>query len=168
MAKKSVEVSSPSSSKASLAPVTHGISPFREFDRLIDRFFDHEWRHPLRWEQSLLDGLATAGPRIPKVDVIDRDAEVVLRAEVPGMAREDLEVSVTDSTVTIKGESHKEAKEESGDYYRCEMSHGSVARTVSLPCEVDANKAEARFKDGILELTLPKTKEAHRRTLKIQ
>lgn len=144
------------------------MEPFRELDRMLDRFFDRGWMHPLRWELPVLERLATAGPRIPKVDVIDRDAEIVIRAELPGMAREDLDVSVTDSTVTIKGESHKESKEESGEYYRCEISHDSMERMVALPCEVDAEKAEASFTNGLLELTLPKVKESPRRKLEIK
>ncbi len=168
MAKKNVKEINPAVSEASSASTSREVSPFREFDRMFERFFDRDWMHPLRWEHPLLERLAAAGPRIPKVDVIDRNAEVIVRAEVPGIAREDLDVSVTDNSVTIKGESHKESKEESGEYYRCEISHGSVARTVSLPCEVDADKAEASFSNGILELTLPKTKEAHRRKLEIK
>ncbi|EPC00457.1 heat shock protein Hsp20 [Litchfieldella anticariensis FP35 = DSM 16096] len=168
MAKKNVKEIKPSASETSSASTSQELSPFREFDRMFDRFFDRDWMHPLRWEHPLLDRLAAVGPRVPKVDIVDRDSELVVRAEIPGVAREDLDVSVTDNSVTIKGESHKESKEESGEYYRCEISHGSVTRTVTLPCEVDADKAEASFSDGILELTLPKIKEAHRRKLEIK
>ncbi|QOR37232.1 Hsp20/alpha crystallin family protein [Billgrantia diversa] len=169
MAKQKVREITPTASDAATPSSTRSqeMAPFRELDRMFDRFFDRGWAHPLRWDLPVLERLA-AGPRIPKVDVINRDAEVVIRAELPGMVREDLDVSVTDSTVTIKGESHKESKEESGEYYRCEISHGSVERTVALPCEVDAEKAQASFNNGLLELTLPKVKEAPRRKLEIK
>ncbi|MFW3615225.1 Hsp20/alpha crystallin family protein [Billgrantia antri] len=169
MAKQKVRDITPTSGDAAApSPASsQDVSPFRELDRMFDRFLERGWGHPLRWDLPVFERLA-AGSRIPKVDVINRDAEVVIRAELPGMAREDLDVSVTDSTVTIKGESHKETKEENGEYYRCEISHGSVERTVALPCEVDAEKAEARFDNGLLELTLPKVKEVPRRKLDIK
>lgn len=143
------------------APVSRSASPFRELDRLFDGLLARDWMHPLRWDRL--------EPRMPKVDILDKDSEVVVRAEVPGIAREDLEVSVSDRTVTIKGESrHESGSQEEGEYYRCEISRGSVLRTVELPCDIDADKAEASFRDGVLELTLPKVKEAHRRRLDIR
>ncbi|GEK73820.1 MULTISPECIES: Hsp20/alpha crystallin family protein [Halomonas] len=141
-------------------PESRPASPFRELDRLFDGLLARDWMHPLRWDRL--------EPRMPRVDILDKDAEVVVRAEVPGFAREDLDVSVTDRTVTIKGESRKESgTKEEGEYYRCEISRGSVLRTVELPCDIDADKAGASFRDGVLELTLPKVKEAHRRRLDI-
>ncbi|MCK2182428.1 Hsp20/alpha crystallin family protein [Halomonas getboli] len=145
------------------SPVSRSSSPFRELDRLFDGLMARDWMHPLRWER-----LSSLEPRMPRVDILDKDAEVVVRAEVPGIAREDLDVSVTDRTVTIKGESHKKSEEKDEEYYRCEISRGSVLRTVELPCDIDADKAEASFRDGVLELTLPKIKEAHRRRLDIR
>jgi HSP20 family protein len=105
--------------------------------------------------------------RMPKVDVIDHDDEVVVRAEMPGVQKDDLDVSVSDNTVTIKGETKREEKKEKGDYYRCEISRGAFARTVALPAYVDANGAKAKFDAGVLELSLPKLEEAKRRTIKI-
>jgi HSP20 family protein len=104
---------------------------------------------------------------MPKVDVIDRDEEVVVRAEVPGVEKDDLEVSVSDNTVTIKGETKHEQKEEKGNYFRSEISRGSFTRTVTLPGVVDTDKAKASFKDGVLELTMPKGEKARRRTVKV-
>lgn len=104
---------------------------------------------------------------MPKVDVIDRDDEVVVRAEIPGVAKDDLDISVTDNTVTIKGETKRESKEEKGDYYRCEISRGTFARTLPLPANVDSDSAKAKFEDGVLELTIPKVEKAKRRTIKV-
>ncbi len=145
------------------------ISPLREMERVFDEFFPHHWVR--RW------GLDRPGwpdfgfhpeARAPRVDVIDRDAEVLVRAEMPGVDKDDIEVSLTDNTVTIKGESKKEQKEEKGDYYRCEISHGLFSRTISLPSNVDSSKSKAHFKDGILELTLTKTETTKRHSLKIE
>lgn len=104
----------------------------------------------------------------PKVDVIDRDEEVVIHAELPGVNREDLDVSMTDDTVTIKCTSAHEEKEEKGDFYRREMSRGEFSRTVTLPCEVDDSKAKATFKDWIMELILPKVEPTKRRSIKVE
>jgi len=101
------------------------------------------------------------------VDVIDRDDEVVVRAEVPGVEKDDLDVSVSDNAVTIKGETKREEKEEKGDYYRCEISRGTFARTVVLPDYVDSDSVKAKFEDGVLELTLPKVEKVKRRSIKI-
>jgi HSP20 family protein len=92
---------------------------------------------------------------------------VVVRAEVPGVEKDDLDISVSDNTVTIKGETRREEKEEKGDYYRSEISRGTFTRTVMLPGVVATDKAKAKFKDGVLELKLPKVEKTKRRTVKI-
>jgi len=100
--------------------------------------------------------------------VIDRAAEVVVRAGVPGVKRENLEVSVSDGTVTVMGETKHVEKEEKGDFFRSEISRGSFQRTVLLPGSVDPDQARSRFKDGVLELTPPKVEKARRRTIKVE
>ena len=105
--------------------------------------------------------------RMPKVDVIDRDDEVIVRAEVPGVKKKDLDVSITESSVTTKGETSHESKEEKGDFVRSERSRGAFTRTVSLPSTVNAEKAKAKFKDGILKILMPKIEKTRRRTVNI-
>ncbi|SFT75481.1 Hsp20/alpha crystallin family protein [Halomonas saccharevitans] len=163
-ASKEVPVSTESSAQPS---ESRGMSPFREFDRLLDSFFDRG-RMPSRWEHPLWERFAAFEKGMPKVDVIDRDAEVVVRAEAPGFEREELDVSVTDGAVTIKGDHREESKQEEGEYFRSEISRGSFTRTVPLPGEVDTDKAEASFKNGVLELTLPKIKRANRRKVEVK
>src|SRR3989304_789857 len=123
---------------------------FSDFDRMFDDFFGRRWMRPAGWGRPFGEMVA-----LPSGDVIDRDDEVVVRAEVPGYKKEDIEISVSDSSLTIKGEMKAEEKEEKGDYYRCEISHGAFTRTVALPAEVDDSKAKAPMEDGMLELTLP-------------
>lgn len=169
MAKKSSKEATPATSEPAREPASRSISPFREFDRMLDSFFDRGWwRHPTRWEQPFRERLAALEGQAPKVDLIDRDGDVVLRAEMPGFEREDLDVSVTDTAVTIKGEQRKETKEEEGEYYYSEISRGAFTRTVPLPGEVDADKATASFKNGVLELILPKVKQANRRKVEVK
>jgi len=137
-------------------------APFAEVERLFDDFFGGRWLRPFAWE-SMFPEI----PGMPSVDVIDRDDEVLVRAEVPGYKKEDIEISVSDSSLTIKGETKAEEKEEKGDYYRCEISHGAFSRTVALPAEVDDAKAKATIKDGMLELKLPKREKSKRHTITI-
>jgi len=157
-----------SGTRSRMRPRSTGL--FQDFDRLFEDMLPRAMLRSMPWEQPVLGGLSTTESRIPRVDVLDRDKDLLLRAEVPGVKREDLDISVTDNTVTIKGQSQYESEQgqEEGDYYRCEISRAEVQRTVTLPSEVDADKAEARFDNGILELTLPKVKEAHRRKIKVQ
>jgi HSP20 family protein len=110
--------------------------------------------------------LAPLAGRVPRVDVIDRENEVVLRAEVPGLNKEDLEVSVSDTSVTIRGELKR--AEETGEYYYREMSFGAFSRTVGLPAAVDAKQATVRLKNGILEMTMPKTEAEKRHKIAIE
>jgi HSP20 family protein len=145
------------------------LSPFEEMDRVFDRFFHRGWLWPLRRElPSWRELAAPFEGMMPRVDVIDRDAEIVVKAEVPGVKKEDLDVSVTDNAITIKGSSRHEEKEEKGEYYRCEISRGSFVRTVALPDNVDSSKAKATFKDGILELVMPKREQSKRRTITVE
>jgi len=92
---------------------------------------------------------------------------VVVRAEMPGYKKEDIDISVSNSTLTIKGETKSEEKEEKGDYYRCEISRGAFSRMIPLPAEVDDAKAKASMKDGVLELTLPKLEKSRRHAIAI-
>ena len=144
------------------------LSPFEEMDRWFEGFFPRSWMRPFRTEWPSWGEMGVpfeAGT--PKVDVIDRDDELVVRAEVPGVEKDDLDVSVSDNAVTIKGETKREEKEEKGDYHRCEISQRAFARTVALPDYVDSDGAKAKFEDGVLELILPKVEKAKRRTIKI-
>ena len=105
--------------------------------------------------------------RMPSVDVIDRDNEILVRAEIPGVDKKDLDVSVTEDSVCIKGSVQHEEEEEKGEYYRRETSSGSFARTMILPSEVDTTKVKAKFKDGVLEMTLPKVKQSKRQKISL-
>lgn len=106
----------------------------------------------------------------PRCDVIERDKEVMVRVALPGFKKEDIEVSATDTTVTIQGKTRKELEEgkEEGEYYRKEIRTENFMRTIRLPVIVEDKQAEASFKDGLLEVTLPKTEGGQRHTLEIK
>ena len=145
------------------------LSPFEEMDRFFDDYFSRRWMHPFRRGRPSWGELTMPFEgKMPRVDVVDRDDEIIIKAEVPGVDKKDLDISVTDNTVSIKGSTSHEEKEEKGNYYHCEISRGSFSRVVPLPAEVDADKASSKFKDGVLELTLPKAKKTKRHTVKVE
>ena len=141
------------------------LSPFEEMDRMFDSFFPRRWMQPFRWEMPHFPELSEL--KMPKVDIIDRDKEIVVKAELPGVSKEDIDLSITDNAVTIKASTSHEEKEEKGNYFRSEISRGSFSRTVALPGDVDADQARATFNDGILQLTLPKTEKSHRKSITV-
>lgn len=145
------------------------LAPFDEMDRLFDRMMPSNWLRPMRWEwPAWAEHLTPFEGKTPRVDIIDRESELVIRAELPGVNKDDLDVSMSDNSVTIRGSTKKEETEEKGEYYRREMSYGEFSRTVALPSEVDRAKAKAKFKDGVLELTLPKAETAKRNSIRIE
>ena len=143
------------------------LSPFEEMDRMFDQYFRHGWMRPWRFEWPSFPEMALPELKMPKVDVVDRETEVLVKAEVPGVDKKDVDISVGENTVTIKGSTRHEEKEEKGDFYRREISTGSFSRSVALPAEVDGSKAKAAFKDGVLEITIPKREQAKRHSVKV-
>jgi HSP20 family protein len=142
--------------------------PFTDMERLFDEYFSRGWMHPFRWSRPTWGDVPMPFEgKLPRVDVIDREDEIFVKAELPGVDKEDLDVSVTDNAVSIKGSTRHEEKEENGDYYRSEISSGSFSRVVPLPAEVDATQASSKFRNGVLELNLPKLRKARRHTIKV-
>jgi HSP20 family protein len=151
-----------------LAPRGGGLVPFEEMERWFDEVA-HRWLSPF---ESLFPSFPELRVpfegRMPQVDMFDREAEIVIRAALPGVAKEDLELSMTDETVTIRASTRREAKEEKGAYYRRELSQGEFQRTLRLPVAVKGAEAKATFKDGILELVLPKVEQAKPKKITIE
>jgi HSP20 family protein len=136
---------------------------FDEFDHFFDDFLSRRW-------PRLLDGNMPTLPEIslPKVDILDHTDDIEVQAALPGVKKEDLEVSVTNQTITIRSSTKEEKKEEEkGKYFRREISRGEFQRTLSLPDNVDGEKAKASFKDGILKVTIPKTEKSKRKSIEI-
>lgn len=138
---------------------------FAEMERVFDDFFGRGWMQPFhRWP----DMEAWLGKRLPKIDVVDRDQEILVRAELPGVDKNDLDVSLDEQTVTLRATTRQEKKEEDGHYHLHEISQGTFLRTVPLPCAVNGDQAKASFKDGVLELAIPKAPGARRKTVKVE
>lgn len=137
--------------------------PFREMTRFMDRWMADAWA----------PSMAVNGGRhsLPAVDVYQTDDAVVVKAEVPGLKAEDLEISIDDNVLTIKGEVRQE-RSNNGDkerkHYLREMRYASYCRKMSLPLGVKADEADAELQDGILTLTLPKADEAKPKTIEVK
>jgi HSP20 family protein len=94
---------------------------------------------------------------MPAVDVFEKEDKFVIKAELPGMKEEDIDVSMVGDTLFIRGEKKAEAEVKDEDYYRCERTYGSFYRSIPLPSTMDADKIEASFEDGVLEVVIPKS-----------
>jgi HSP20 family protein len=97
---------------------------------------------------------------VPSVDVSETDAAIVVRAELPGMSQDDIELNLQDNALTLKGEKKQEYKDQQGNYHRTECCFGSFSRSFPLPATVKQEDIQAKFKDGVLEINLPKAEEA--------
>ena len=137
----------------------------RDMDRMLEDFFGRRTRPwwPERWSRT--DELEL---RAPAVDVFEEKDDIVVKAELPGIEKDNIEVNLTDHTLTIKGEKKKEEEVKEENYYRSERSYGSFVRTVELPKDVRADKVKAAFKNGILEVRMPKTEEAKAKEIKVK
>jgi HSP20 family protein len=137
----------------------------RDMDRMMEDFFGRRVRPwwPERWSRTNeLDVSALA------VDVFEEKDDIVIKAEIPGMDKDNIEVNLTDHTLTIKGEKKKEEEVKEENYYRSERSYGSFFRTLELPKDVHADKVKATFKNGVLEVRMPKTEEAKAKEIKVK
>ncbi|RLB07000.1 MAG: Hsp20/alpha crystallin family protein [Deltaproteobacteria bacterium] len=128
----------------------------REMDRLWDRFFSER---PLEW---------LGGQWTPSLDVSETKDKVVVKAEIPGIDPKDIDVSLSNGVLTIKGEKKQEREEKDENYHLVERSYGSFSRAVRLPAEVQEDKVKASYKDGVLKITLPKTERAKEKEIKIE
>jgi len=142
------------------------ISPWDDMGRYFENTFPPNLLRFGRWPWP--EWPPRFGAKLPAVDVIDRSDHILVRAEVPGVEKENLEVSVSDNIVTIRGITKREEEKEEGEYYRREMTQGEYSRSVNIPAEVDGDAAKATFKDGVLELKLPKTATSKRHTVKVE
>jgi HSP20 family protein len=137
----------------------------RDMERMMEDFFGRRTRPwwPERWFRTEEMELAA-----PAVDLYEEKDDIVVKAELPGMDKDNIEVNLTDHTLTIKGEKKKEEEVKEENYYRSERSYGSFLRTLELPKGVHTDKVKASFKNGILEVRLPKTEEAKAKEVKVK
>jgi HSP20 family protein len=140
------------------------VDPFREFAAMQDRMNRLFGNVYLRDEDT-----AFRGSWVPAVDIFETEShDLVVRAELPGMGREDIEVSVENSTLVLKGEKKFDAEVKEENYRRIERSYGTFQRSFTLPNTVDASKVTADYKNGVLTVKLPFREEAKPRTINVE
>jgi HSP20 family protein len=140
--------------------------PFRELNAMqdrINRIFGEAYTR--RFDDDVL----TRGDWIPPVDIYQNDKqEIVIKAEMPGLSREDIDLRVENNTLTLKGERKRDSEVKEEQYHRVERVHGLFSRSFSLPATVDANKVSADYRDGVLTVVLPMREEARPRQIQVQ
>lgn len=130
---------------------TTGTRRFRdEMNRLLEDFFGETGEERLGGEMM----------RIPTLDVVDHENAILVRADMPGIDRDKIELQATPDTLTLRAQMHEEHEERKENYLRRERRSGSFQRTVPLPVEIKPSEVTANYKDGILEVTLPKSEQA--------
>jgi HSP20 family protein len=134
--------------------------PLVAFQREVDRLFDDLWRGfdvPLFGRPERMGGTVS-----PKIDISEKDDQIVVTAELPGLDEKDLEVTLTDNVLSIRGEKKLEKEEKERGYTYTERSYGRFERRIPLDVEVLSDKVAAAFKNGVLSVTLPKSPEAQK------
>ena len=139
--------------------------PFRDLISLreaMDRLFEESFVRPG------VGRLVPAGMGTPAVDMYETDDAVIVKSAIPGIKAEELDISVTGDTLTIRGETRAEEEVKEENYIRRERRYGSFCRSLAIPVPVVAGKAEAEFENGVLKLTLPKAEEVKPKAIKIK
>jgi len=128
----------------------------------MDRLFEESFVRPRSW-LAPTEGMATLA-----LDLFESEDDVTVRASIPGVKPEDIDISITGDVLTIKGETSEEKEEKTGNYRLRERRYGAFQRSVSLPTLIDTSKATAEFENGVLTLTLPKVEEVKPKSIKIK
>ena len=147
--------------KTELASSAAEADPFRALQRRMDRLFD-DFAGDYPWPST--NG---RGALMPSIDVSETDKDMTIEAELPGVDEKNIDVTLTDNLLTIRGEKKQEEEEKKKDYHLTERSYGSFSRSMTLPFDADPAKIKADFKDGVLTITLPKPAEAKAKVKKI-
>ncbi len=144
--------------------------PMRSLRQQMDRLMaDLDWPDlRLGWPRRTALTLPEFPVAMPPVDLIERNGGFELQAELPGLTQDQIEVKLSDGMITIKGEKSAEKVEDEEDHYLSERSYGAFQRSFRLPAGVEADKVEARFENGVLKVTLPKSAEAKEKERKIE
>ena len=148
-----------------LRPFTHSMEEF--FENYFPRRWMEGFFEPLAWRRPLYSELEEKFDFLPNVDILDKEDELLVRAEMPGVKREDLDITISGDRLTFEAKRDFEEKEEKDDYFRHEMAYGRMFRAVRLPFEVYGDKAKAELKDGIVEVRLPKVEVTTPHTVKV-
>jgi HSP20 family protein len=137
----------------------------RDMDRLFEEFFEPVSHRRRRWWGRPPLG---TGAFVPNIELYDRKTELVLRAEISGVDKEDIDLTITENSLTLKGELKRSEEVTEESFFVSEISYGPFSRTIPLSVEVDSERAKASSKNGILEIVLPKKAEARAKEIKVE
>ncbi len=141
--------------------------PFRELDELQSRLSTLFGRAPVKKEGEGRESL-TVAEWAPLVDIVEDDQHYVIKAELPGVKKEDIKVGVQDDVLTISGQRQYEKEEKDKKFHRIERAYGSFARSFTIPEDADGEKVSAEFKDGMLKVVLPKTERVKPKQIEVK
>ena len=137
--------------------------PFREMEDVFDRY-----SRAIGWPRRGAQEVMATGDWAPRVDIAETDNEFIIKAEIPEVEKEDVKVTVDSGVLTIRGERKQEKEEKGKKFHRVERYYGSFTRSFTLPDNVDESKIEASFKDGMLNLQIPKTEAAKPKAIEVK
>lgn len=130
----------------------------RTVDQMVDDVFDRPW--------GLFDGRRLLAEHVP-IDVYQTDNEFIVKAALPGVKPENVDLTITGSTLTIKGETKEEQEVKEESYLHREHRYGAFSRTIALPGQLNTDGAEASFENGIMTVTIPKAEEAKSKSIRV-
>ena len=137
--------------------------PFREMEDVFDRY-----TRAIGWPRRGTQEVVAAGDWAPRVDIAETENEFTIKAEIPEVKKDDVKVTVDSGVLTIRGERKQEKEEKDKKFHRVERYYGSFTRSFTLPDNVDESKIEASFKDGMLNLKIPKTEAAKPKAIEVK
>jgi len=139
--------------------------PFRELSAMrgtMNRLWGDTYHWPFRFVT------VSGGAAHPAIDISETDDQVMVKAVMPGVKPEDLDINISGNTLTIKGETKEEHEDQNGKYYHKECYYGDFARSITIPTDLKADKAEANLENGVLTLSIPKAEELKPKTIKVK
>lgn len=144
------------------------LSAFKDLENRVEDMFHNMWKNPFH-NEKLPDTFSFGNlSKIPNIDVIDRNKEIFIKAELPGFNKDDLDISIANNQLVIKAKTCTVEKEEEGDYLKQEIRKSEIYRSVLLPAEVDEENIKTSYKNGVLKLTIPKQEKSHRKQIKVE
>jgi HSP20 family protein len=142
---------------------------FSDVERVFEDWFEDFWSKPFprMWRPSFAR-LRPLSFEAPTLDVYEQKDDLIVKAEIPGLTNEEIDITLEGDTLTIKGERKKEEEVKDEDFYRSERTYGAFSRSIELPVAVQSDKVTASFKNGVVEIRLPKTEEAKKNVVKVK
>jgi len=137
--------------------------PFREMEDVFDRY-----NKALSWPRLGASEIMTGGDWAPRVDIAETEKEFIIKAEVPEVKKDEVKISVDNGVLSIRGERKQEKEEKGKKFHRVERYYGSFTRSFTLPDNVDETKIEASFKDGMLNIQIPKSEKSKPKAIDVK